>query len=770
MELAMEKKKAKETVSPPNQTGIPTQMKLDFESRSGLSFDDVRVHYGSDKPAQLGALAYTQGRHVYVGPGQERHLPHELGHVVQQKQGIVRPTGTLGGLPVNMSAEMEAQADHVLQKKAASSGGNVVQMLKFYEEAEVNALHDLYDKEKETPIPDHSASGPTRERPEGEPGVANSRDVVDDMISALNRKARAGRGGLAADTRADLLDTTYDTVWENAILDLHQLYEENLQLAIEEDPLWLDELSKIARFIDRNLKFISLGDMSKDSREPEQLRNKQLEELKKYLEDRGLNYDRTIQYLKTNGWNINSLGVTGEQAAALRQIKTLVTQYPYFGGSVEYEKEARTYESLIYHLSTLTRDPSRYYTDPNSSQLLKPFKDYITHEDGFVPFQNQMNLAASITECGWGELPQNLQEKIITGIGRLVKQLGGSGNPELDHLYDEWKSTVTPSLFHRLDTDQREASFSKHLWDTKTEAFKMHIYGDILQIPWSQLADPNLPNVIGLRGNIMYTPEAASRLYESKLKYKFGPTIGAGVFPDVRGAATPAGLAQNFSEKHREWYDYVRAHQLPIIGGISGHTLGYLNLYRSAREERLNKGQEKETPPSMERMRFLMMGALIGNKRHHSYDEVMAASHMMPDGMDAAKLIYAARVSRSLIHPYSDVLYSEDPGIRKTARTALERTLLLIKHNPTKSTLHVVFKMNQRVNGTDPGRQGLTRQRIYEGCFDVLVKNDPGQLKAVVEELVRTYQSSIMGTKSFDKDIAKPDWASPHIVPPPKKV
>ena len=63
----------------PNLTGIPTQMKMDFEQRSGLSFDDVRVHYNSDKPRKIGALAYTQGTQVHIGPGQERHLRHELG-------------------------------------------------------------------------------------------------------------------------------------------------------------------------------------------------------------------------------------------------------------------------------------------------------------------------------------------------------------------------------------------------------------------------------------------------------------------------------------------------------------------------------------------------------------------------------------------------------------------------------------------------------------------------------------------------------------------
>lgn len=98
-------------VNKPNLTGIPTQMKLDFERRSGLSFDDVRVHYNSDKPAQLQALAYTQGTQVYVGPGQERHLPHELGHVVQQKHENIKADTVYNGVPINTSQYLEHLAN-----------------------------------------------------------------------------------------------------------------------------------------------------------------------------------------------------------------------------------------------------------------------------------------------------------------------------------------------------------------------------------------------------------------------------------------------------------------------------------------------------------------------------------------------------------------------------------------------------------------------------------------------------------------------------------
>ena len=54
-----------------------------------MSMDAVRVHYNSTKPAQLNAHAYTQGTDIHVASGQERHLPHEGWHVVQQMQGRV---------------------------------------------------------------------------------------------------------------------------------------------------------------------------------------------------------------------------------------------------------------------------------------------------------------------------------------------------------------------------------------------------------------------------------------------------------------------------------------------------------------------------------------------------------------------------------------------------------------------------------------------------------------------------------------------------------
>jgi len=106
----------------PNRTGLPDHLKSGIEHLSGLSMDNVRVHYNSPKPAQLQALAYTQGTDIHVGPGQEQHVPHEAWHVVQQAQGRVQPTMQMQqGIPVNDDASLEHEADVMGQKAKFAS-------------------------------------------------------------------------------------------------------------------------------------------------------------------------------------------------------------------------------------------------------------------------------------------------------------------------------------------------------------------------------------------------------------------------------------------------------------------------------------------------------------------------------------------------------------------------------------------------------------------------------------------------------------------------
>ncbi|MBC7602039.1 MAG: DUF4157 domain-containing protein [Ramlibacter sp.] len=134
----------------PNRTGLPNQLKGGVEALSGVSLDNVKVHYNSSRPAQLQALAYAQGSDIHLGPGQEKHLPHEAWHVAQQAQGRVRPTMQMKeGTPVNDDAGLEHEADVMgaramqmyglnyhdgpLQGYAPLGGGRVVQRLLGFE-------------------------------------------------------------------------------------------------------------------------------------------------------------------------------------------------------------------------------------------------------------------------------------------------------------------------------------------------------------------------------------------------------------------------------------------------------------------------------------------------------------------------------------------------------------------------------------------------------------------------------------------------------------
>jgi|GEM_PF-5531677 len=103
-----------------NTTGMPDKLKSGIENLSGIDVSDVKVHYNSDKPAQLNAHAYAGGADIHLATGQEKHLPHEAWHVVQQKQGRVKPTLQMKGVYLNDNRCLESEAN-VMGAKANSA-------------------------------------------------------------------------------------------------------------------------------------------------------------------------------------------------------------------------------------------------------------------------------------------------------------------------------------------------------------------------------------------------------------------------------------------------------------------------------------------------------------------------------------------------------------------------------------------------------------------------------------------------------------------------
>lgn len=104
-----------------NTTGLPDNLKSGIENLSGHSMDDVKVHYNSALPAQLESHAYSEGTNIHIDPDQERHLPHEAWHIVQQKEGRIKPT-----LPATV--EVNINDDHKLENEADLMGVKALQI------------------------------------------------------------------------------------------------------------------------------------------------------------------------------------------------------------------------------------------------------------------------------------------------------------------------------------------------------------------------------------------------------------------------------------------------------------------------------------------------------------------------------------------------------------------------------------------------------------------------------------------------------------------
>jgi len=126
-----------------NNTGMPDSLKSGIENLSGYSMDDVKVHYNSDKPGQLQAHAYAQGTDIHIASGQEKHLPHEAWHVVQQKQGRVQPTFQMKGkVNINDDAGLEKEAD-VMGEKALQLKAYQEMANNSFQVKQVTQLHSI---------------------------------------------------------------------------------------------------------------------------------------------------------------------------------------------------------------------------------------------------------------------------------------------------------------------------------------------------------------------------------------------------------------------------------------------------------------------------------------------------------------------------------------------------------------------------------------------------------------------------------------------------
>ncbi len=219
---------------------LPARLGAGIEALSGLSMDKVKVHHDSPEPARLNALAYARGSEIHIGPGQERHLPHEAWHVVQQAQGKVSSTGSMAGTALNDDAGLEREADvmgtRALQSpsfaaprtsegrasESQSGSASVVQRVTAVG-ANVQTNHVLVgaaqmSDEQPVDAANHGERPMIIEVMEGNANVAHGQAAAIAKIDAIAANASAGdnRGiMIALNTRAALADINVNRLRAN---------------------------------------------------------------------------------------------------------------------------------------------------------------------------------------------------------------------------------------------------------------------------------------------------------------------------------------------------------------------------------------------------------------------------------------------------------------------------------------------------------------------------------------------------------------------------
>ncbi|HEX6703370.1 MAG TPA: hypothetical protein VF169_01315 [Albitalea sp.] len=489
----------------------------------------------------------------------------------------------------------------------------------------------------------------------------------------------------------DLIQTTYGTrtklpryenVAANLTLDVNMAFEEELQKAIEHEPYFCQSAKTIVEFIHRRIQFKSLQTIAdKDGRLTANARQERID----YIHGRLPDYYRSEdldKLFKNKRWHEEDVlkpfmnefrsdqrfteAEKVEARALFKLLTTIETQKEYFGGSVEYDQHVdNSLEFWVYHLSTLARDPDRQYHLEGVSGAARLLKDYRTAFRGKVPAENFANLGNGVTDSKWAELPPGLQEQMRT----LLKRFEARGS-------DAKVSSFLLSRYQMLQESKHRAAGALNkptskldwgeVWDHCTEDHRKAIYSDITQIPWSRAhlvpgsrsfdssyvhsnedhdnrrhplaQEPGLHNVAGVFANLLQRPEVAVERYARAGGDEFEKRRTEGKLAQYP-ADHPETLMERFVRLHTEWYDDARTNHLPIVGGLSGHTLAYLNLLAAAMEKASDEGistlarnlevaglYEDDRQGVMEVLRAIMLGGVTGNKRHHSVNEVLAPS------------------------------------------------------------------------------------------------------------------------------------------------
>lgn len=201
-----------------NATGLPDSLKSGIENLSGYAMDDVKVHYNSDKPSQLNAHAYAQGTNIHIAPGQEKHLPHEAWHIVQQKQGRVKPT-------MQMKGKVNVNDDKTLEKEADVMGAKAMQFVSGGNTGALKKVSNVPVVQKKGRIDTSKIVAPSANRIDYE----NLKKRTEEKIQILRAERKSAKIEATQEWAASQgKDDNRDEKYNATIADIRKRYEEGI--------------------------------------------------------------------------------------------------------------------------------------------------------------------------------------------------------------------------------------------------------------------------------------------------------------------------------------------------------------------------------------------------------------------------------------------------------------------------------------------------------------------------------------------------------------
>lgn len=253
--------------------------------------------------------------------------------------------------------------------------------------------------------------------------------------------------------------------------------------------------------------------------------------------------------------------------------------------------------------------------------LSEHFKDSATDGLAFPAYISLRQLRSTIEAAMGSRFSQRITlENMLLTLGRDEKKrevkLKAFFTLHLGMTWSDELLSLEENAFHVLVTDgtkEEKAEASKRV---QSGAIKDPRLSAWMATPLQRLADAKKAfNVVGKNSNIVLQPDGCMGVFRQKLQ-RMSTAERTQLYANISTDTLEIDeIGRQAQKAANDWLASALKHRKPIYTGPSGHALTYITLYLSA--------AKRPDHPTLEECRLVLLAALIGKNRHHSYDEVM---------------------------------------------------------------------------------------------------------------------------------------------------